>query len=137
MLLGGCANAGSVTFHPTTASFEPSPRASVPPVYRRGDVLPKVRFHSVGIIEVRAGDVVARAATKGQELGCWAVIEHALFEQTRGIPSASDRLTRFEHTLFAHGGLAHGPTAPPPLSTRFDCVTIDAIEPAANKPSVM
>lgn len=133
VLVIGCAAGGHVEFRQTNASFKPSPRSSEPIVYRVGDVVPNVKLQSVGMIEVRGGDVDARAAAEGKQLGCWALIEHSLFDHLQRQPRTSSSSEAI--ALFAHGGAPHVSSVRPPLSTQFDCVTTDESAPA--KPLVM
>jgi len=135
LVLAGCSASVRVAFRTTDASFRPSPRASEPKVYLQRDEVPQVALRSVGIIEVTAAasesaEVTIKASAKGKELGCWALVDHSLFDemqrgsQTRGGTQSSG----FSGTnaLLAHGGMDHGrvQVSKPanPLVTLFDCV---------------
>jgi len=70
-----------------------------------------------------------RAATiaveRGQQLGCWAVIEHAAFT---GLQS---QLLDGATIYLAHGGASHaGHTAPREQIVKFDCVVRGASQRA-------
>lgn len=95
------------------------------------DEVPKSGIRSVGLIEVtvpessgmqRALDV---AAKKGQELGCWILVEHSAFATIE-----SGAATRFgAAVILAHGGghnagaSSHsGESSGGTLSAEFDCI---------------
>lgn len=134
LVLAGCSASVRVAFRATDASFRPSARASKPNVYLQRDEVPQVALRSVGIIEVTAAasegaEVTIKAAAKGKELGCWALVDHSVFEGMRGSPMQRGRQSSgFDGTnaLLAHAGLAHGGAkmSKPvrPLVTQFDCV---------------
>ncbi len=107
LVVAACGGSVRTVFHPTDASFRPTP-GSAPPVYlmvNRHD-LPAVGMRSVGRIEVTVPSssgiqgAIEAAEREGARLGCWILVEHAVFEARE--PSA-----RLEHggaAFLAHGG---------------------------------
>lgn len=138
----GCAGSASIAFHATDPSFVPSPSDSPPPVYVDREALPATAFRSVGIIDVKGPDGAAKAAAKGKELGCAAVIDHRLFEQLHHqaqMRARSESTSRSQDmTLLAHGGLdpSSAKAVRPPASSRFDCVVEQNTAPT-DRPLVM
>jgi hypothetical protein len=133
LALAGCSASVRVAFHPTDISFTPTPRDSEPNVYLARNEVPQVTLRSVGIIEITAplSEASKAAAAKGKELGCWALIEHSVFDRMQS-GSQMPRETRSSrpaeaNVLVAHGGIDHvrgDPTrrAKHSLVTQFDCV---------------
>lgn len=129
VLLGfmGCAHSGHIAFQSTDSSFRPRPRSSAPDVYRRRDSVPQVALRSVGIIEVSGSEASARAAAKGQELGCWALIEHSIFdgnEQPVPTEPRSSAGSPENSRLFGHGTMHAVSSVKTPLALQFDCVLL-------------
>lgn len=90
------------------------------------DGVPQSKMRSVGIIEVTVSQTkglaraIELAAEKGRELGCWVLIEHAIFQKLQ---------SRASLAFGAGVTLAHGPAptvghtrAPSTLTAEFDCV---------------
>lgn len=123
-----CAHSGHITFQSTDSSFHPRSRASAPDVYRRRDSVPHVALRSVGIIEVSGSEASARAAAKGQELGCWALIEHSIYDDVEP-PVPGEHRSSVDSPendrLFGHGTMHAVSTVKAPSALRFDCVMLE------------
>ncbi len=121
--VAACSRSQRAVFRPSDPTFVPA-AGDTPRAYTNSNIaeLPSVSVRSVGIIEVVVRTeseqrAAAIAVDKGQQLGCWAVIEHAAFMrlQSRLVDGA---------TIY----LAHG--APPPTGNagprerivKFHCV---------------
>lgn len=126
----GCSSDVKSAFHASDPSFRPMP-GTRPAVYLDDNVLdlPRLPMHSVGVIEVtvpersgiRAAADAARA--KGDELGCWIVVEHAAFARIQ----ARSALDYGARVFLAHGTGGHVHTVMAPRGGRrqtvqFDCV---------------
>lgn len=137
MSLVGCAARAQTTFHPTDASFTARSRSSDPKVYLHAEDVPSGALRSVGIIEVRGIDAEVKAAAKGRELGCWAVIDHAVFVKMQRVRTENAPLGNASDTnaLLAHGGAPHVETTRIPQNTKFDCVMTESNQ--SPKPFVM
>lgn len=124
-LAAACAQPQRVGFTPFDPTFKPS-AGSVPRAYTSANIseLRGISLRSLGIIEVRTrghseAKAAAIAANTGQQLGCWAVVEH---ESLRRLQS---RLVDGATVDLAHGGLPHTDSASPRERTfRFDCVVL-------------
>lgn len=79
-----CGPGVETAFRRTDASFTPR-MGRTPEVYLYSIEMPAARMRSVGVVAVsvpaRSGieGVVRAAAAKGREIGCWALVEQALF----------------------------------------------------------
>lgn len=126
----GCSPDVKSAFHASDPSFRPAP-GTRPLVYLDDHLpdLPRRPMHSVGIIEVslpeRTGGSAAAevARAKGDELGCWIVVEHAAFTRMQ----ASAALDHGAQVLLVHGtgGHVHGVVVPRGgrrQTVQFDCV---------------
>jgi hypothetical protein len=124
LALVGCSEGVRITFHPTDTSFSPRPRASQPKVYLDRDQVPRVALRSVGIIEVSGRDAAAKAARKGQALGCWALVEHSVLDSIERRPQAKVPSSGLSETnaLVAHGGVHPVTSVRPSVVRQFDCV---------------
>lgn len=122
-MTAACSASPRAAFRPSDPTFVPTV-GDKPPVYTHANVarLRDVPIHSVGIIEVsiRGGDAEQRAAevaaNKGQQLGCWAVVEHDAFVGLRA------GLIGGATIHFAHGGLPDTHVKAPDRVFKFDCV---------------
>lgn len=130
----GCSAGVRSAFRPTDPTFTPRP-GPVPRVYLYAADVPPVRLRSVGLIEVTVpaksgiSDAMEAAAAKGQEVGCWALIEHTAFAHMKAHGSLGGHVR--VGIILVHGS---GPSsqeqsrgkeaAPdePDETTRFDCV---------------
>lgn len=82
----GCSGSIRATFQSTDPTFRPSP-GPPPRIYLESNLheVPETGFRSVGLIEVTVPEssgiqrMLDVAAKKGQELGCWILIEHSAF----------------------------------------------------------
>lgn len=119
-----CSQPQRSVFRPSDPTFAPA-AGNRPRAYTSDNIaeLGGASVRSVGIIEVRVRGAepeeraAAIAVEKGQQLGCWAVIEHAAFTrlQSRFVNGVTIHL--------AHGGAAHaGHTGPRQRIVKFDCV---------------
>lgn len=125
MSVFGCASGSRATFRATDPTFRHQP-GPAPRAYLEADIdeIPRVPMRSVGIIEVVARtSAVARAVDaaveKGQQLGCWILVEHSAFDnvQSRGALSFGGRI------YLTHGPAPHIGGAPKSRVTlELDCV---------------
>lgn len=142
LLLFGCTGTNS-SFHQTDPSFRPAPVSAggdSPVVYLNEKDVPKIAIRSVGVVTVAAWPGISteelrqKAAAKGRELGCWAVIEHSAFLMLRLHPSAWT--SESEATLIlvhdghdgGGGGGGDGGRSGSPSDWRFDCVVRDDVK---------
>ena len=140
--LFGCTGMNS-SFHQTDPSFQPTPVSAggdSPAVYLNEKEVPRVAIRSVGIITVVAWPGISneelrqKAAAKGKELGCWAVVEHSAFLMLRLDTSAW--MGESEATvILVHeggggggGGGGHGGGSGSRSDRRFDCVVRDDVK---------
>jgi hypothetical protein len=137
----GCSSSIRATFQPTDPMFKPSP-GPPPRIYMESNLaeVPKSGIRSVGLIEVSAPEssgiqrVLDVATRKGQELGCWILVEHSAFEEIE-----SQASVRFGASVFlAHGGghsagetSGHGASSGGTLTAAFDCVVPEAADSTA------
>lgn len=137
----GCAGI-HVSFHQTDPSFQPvpvPPSGDLPIVYMNEKDVPPVAIRSVGIISVddvvgmSLSEIGKKAAAKGGELGCWAVVEHSAFLmlQRQGLswlsaPSGSVILVHGEGGGGASGSGGHTGWSEP-RTRKFDCVVRDDV----------
>ena len=146
--LFGCTGMNS-SFHQTDPSFQPAPvfaGGGSPAVYLNEKEVPRVPIRSVGIITVAAWPGISaeelrqKAAAKGKELGCWAVIEHSAFLMLQVHPSAwmgeSEAKVILVHDgghgggggSGSGGGGGHGGGSGSRGDRRFDCVVRDEVK---------
>ena len=146
LLMGplGCAEL-STSFHQTDHAFRPTPaRGGSPAVYMDPRDVPRVHMRSVGVITILAPAgvgsraLVRAAAAKGEELGCWAVVEHSVYLLVQGRDSSWDG-EPMVMLLPVHGGGGGGGSAGGsqqsygsvperlPAETLFDCVIKDDV----------
>lgn len=128
----GCSSSLRVSFHPSDSTFTPTP-GPLPRIYMESNLheVPTSGIRSVGIIEVtvpassgtqRTFDV---AAKKGQELGCWILVEHSAFMNLAS--KASSRFGAVVVLVHGDGHAAGGSTggnasSGGTLTAEFDCV---------------
>lgn len=133
VVLAACGGGITTSFRAIDPTFEARRSTQTPRVYLYRADVPEVPLRSVGLIVVsaRASDgidaTIRAAAAKGQELGCWAVVDHDVFA-TMG--SGSGALRRGPYHV-AHGGHSGGEELQPvpvsrPTTTEFDCVVLAA-----------
>ncbi|MBA3395055.1 MAG: hypothetical protein H0T89_20580 [Deltaproteobacteria bacterium] len=125
-----CAPNVRSVFRATDSTFSPNP-GPTPRVYVESNLeeAPRSKMRSVGIIEITVPRskgmeyAIKAAATKGGELGCWAVIEHGAFAKLQSQASLEFGAS-VELAHGAHGGApALHPSSPAKkLSAEFDCV---------------
>lgn len=145
--LFGCAGMNS-SFHQTDPSFQPTPVSAggdSPAVYLNEKDVPKVAIRSVGIITIVAWPGISteelrqKAAAKGKELGCWAVVEHSAFVMLHLHTSALDKpgaTVILVHDGGGHGGGGGGGSggggsgggSGSRSDRRFDCVVRDDVK---------
>lgn len=96
VVASGCKPHVESAFRPTDLTFTPR-RGHTPRVYLYSAEVPTVRMRTVGIVAVsvpaRHGveGVIHAAATKGREIGCWALVEESLFAQLASRAAAGDQ----------------------------------------------
>lgn len=121
-----CSQPQRAVFTPLDSTFAPT-AGNIPRAYTVANIseLHGVSVRSVGIIEVRtrgshSDRQAAAIATKtGQQLGCWAVVEHAAFTRLQS------RLDDGATVHLAHGGMPHVDSiSPRERVVRFDCVVL-------------
>ncbi len=132
----GCSAAARATFRSSDSTFRPA-RGPAPRVYLENDIneVVNVQMRSVGLIEVRVLQntgverAINAAIDKGQELGCWILIEHSAFVKRQ--PGAA--LDHGARVTFAHGPGPDVTTRSPARSRTmsFDCVVVTAPAPVA------
>jgi hypothetical protein len=121
LFASACASTGPA-FRATDPTFTPRPGPTPRVFVERADV-PDVALRSVGIIEVKARSregAIERAAAKGAELGCWALIEHHVF-----VYMNQARLVFGARVYLAHGTAPHVESIKPLTVLELHCVVRD------------
>lgn len=127
----GCSASSRSSFQPTDPTFKPK-AGPAPRVYLEANIadVPNVPMRTVGVISVTVPEssgiksAIDVAVAKGQELGCWILVEHSAFE---ALPSHS-QLTGGARIFLAHGGgggdtgHAQENTSGGSVTAEFDCV---------------
>ena len=142
LALSGCV---TTEFVSTDPSFRPQSHA-LPTVYI--DKLPPFPYRSVGIIEATIPDghplseVMNAVATKGQEVGCDAVVDRAI-HQVSAAPTVvvpQRWLVQYRAPMTSSTPIYHPPQnnnyqAPPAGKREFICAVRDATPPAPTAPA--
>jgi hypothetical protein len=142
LALCGCVTAEFVSTDP---SFRPRGHA-MPIVYI--DKLPPFPYRSVGIIEATIPDshplseVMQVVATKGQEIGCDAVVDRAIHQVSAAVPVAPQQrwLVQYHPPVTSSAHIYKPPQtnyqAPPAGRREFICAVRDATPPPPAAPLV-
>jgi len=123
----------NIAFQQSDPAFRPAPGAK-PRVYLEGDEaeIPKVPMRSVGLVvlSVPEGSGIAGglelARQKGQQLGCWILVEHSVFVSLHSAQSRVE-LAYGATIVLVHatgGGVGHAkePKTEGQISAELDCV---------------
>jgi len=112
-----CVGCITTSFIQTDPSYVPTDRQKKPRVFL--DRLPEEPYHSVGIIEAMAPagsrfeKILAIVQKKGQELGCWGLVERSIFPIRGSKPPAQE--TPMSRTNSDMVELAQSYRAPAPI----------------------
>lgn len=132
VLASGCGPGVHSAFRPTDRTFTPR-RGQTPRVYLYSAEVPTVRMRTVGVVAVsvpaRKGveGVIDAAASKGREVGCWALVEESLFARLASRAAMSDPRAAVVLVHQSSWFMSQKVFIPPPrdrsvVAAHFECV---------------